>query len=179
MATGGESEDIVMNEALSPFSAENRFETLSDNDDGSDFQLNDDERNRLNKRRRTTGKSLTSNHLEQQVTNQKPPPLIVLHSNIDKIKEQLLKLNITEYTLRLTSEGTRIFCSKLGEYKTLKENMISSKIPFFTHRLKDEQVTKFVLKGLHKMDTNEIKDAIQINNSKPATVQALKTKKSK
>jgi hypothetical protein len=128
------------------------------------------------------GKKQKTNHNEEPKASQpknptSSPPLVILHSNVVQLKSELKQLSITDYSMKMTSEGTRIFIRTRPDYEKAKKFFIDQKKPFFTHALKEDQLSKFVLSGLHKMPTDEIKGEIRAGSITPAMVKEMAIKK--
>jgi hypothetical protein len=173
MASG--AADVVMidqNKLNDELLRANPYGNLSD-----DLNIEEDEWQTLNgktKKRRYTNQSPTQ--LSQPPKMEKPPPIVLLGTEVDKIHAQLKGLAITNYSLKLTGEGTKIFTTCLDDYRKVKNSLINNNINFFTHQLKEDQMSKFVLSGLHKMPVSEVLKALSDAGKPPKVVKEMRTK---
>jgi hypothetical protein len=128
------------------------------------------------KRQRTTSNTVSST----KPKNTKPPPLTLLNIDITKIQTELRQLALSEsYNLKLTGDGTKVFTSNQDDYKKVKNSFITNKRHFFTHQLPEDQLTKFVLSGLHKMPIAEVFEALDKAGKTPKLVKQMNIKNEK
>jgi hypothetical protein len=154
--------------ALHNLNSNNRFYTLSGGDE-SDWE---DVPNNA-KRRKT--KTKNGNQVQPQKST-KPPPLVVLHTNTKELQAELAALGIKDFEMRMAGDSTRIFCKNNEDYEKVKKNFIDNTRAFFTHSLKEDQLSKFVLSGLPKMTDDEVKDALTMAGKTPKMVKTMQTR---
>jgi hypothetical protein len=158
--------DDENNDAESQLLQSNIFSTLAN--------TNADEKPELRKRRRVNDDSL-----KKHDKSHKPPPIVLLNVNVSKIQSDLKLLGITDFRLQLTSEGTKVLVNTTTDYNKVKNILIEKGTRFFTHQPRDEQLSKFVLSGLHKMTTEAVKDLLKNADKAPVRVVEMKIKDAK
>jgi hypothetical protein len=130
-----------------------------------------------NKKRKRTS-SITNTSTKPK--NTKPPPLTLLNINITQIQNELRQLDLSEnFNLKLTGEGTKVFTSNTSDYIKVKNSFISNKRNFFSHQMKEEQLAKFVLSGLHKMPVTDVFEALTEAGKTPKLVKQMQIKREK
>ena len=107
----------------------------------------------------------------------KPPPLTVFNFPIKDVKSELVFLGIQGHELKITNYGTKIFTNTNEDFKTIKNHFISKKREFYTHTLNEDRTNKFVIYGLHDMDTIDITNELTLNKIDPCNVKKLQIKK--
>jgi arsenate reductase-like glutaredoxin family protein len=144
----------------------NRFSPLSDNEEDWKDVKNNPKRRKQN----------SNNTTVQPKNPSKPPPLVILHTNAKQLQTEVSALGVKDFTMRMTSESTRIFFNNNEDYAKVKKNFIENKKAFFTHSLKEDQLSKFVLSGLHKMTDDEVKQAVSQAGKTPTLVKTMRTR---
>jgi hypothetical protein len=146
----------------------NTFSLLDNNNAG-------DKPEKIRKRRRVNNDDSLKKHEKVH----KPPPIVLLNVNVTKIQSDLKQLGISNFRLQLNSEGTKVFLATTSEYTKVKDILIEKKTRFFTHQPRDEQLSKFVLSGLHKMTTDAVKELLSRADKAPVRVAEMRIKDSK
>ena len=59
--------------------------------------------------------------------------------------------------IKVTENGINFFVESVEQHKELKTFCIKNNCKFYSHQLREEQKTKFVIYGLHEMDLTELK----------------------
>jgi hypothetical protein len=125
-------------------------------------------------------RDLFNQHKNQKMTNTQPtqkiPPIVIIGMTITKIKTLLTTLNITDCTIKLAKEGTKAFMKTIGDYNTLKNELGKDGHQFYTHQLRDEQTTKFVLHGLPKTTNDELTSELVKHKVSPVQIKELSVK---
>jgi hypothetical protein len=134
----------------------------------------DDDWEDLNKQPKRQRRETPATGSRQPQKSGSPPPLVVTHSNISQIHTELAAADVKDYTMKLTSDGTRIFIKNIDDYLKVKQYFKDNNKKFFTHSLKEDQLVKFVLCGLHKMTPEEVSDAISKAFKTPQMVKPMK-----
>jgi hypothetical protein len=143
----------------------------------SDVQIEDDEWQTLNNKNNKKRKFKQSPTRSSQPPKMaKPPPIVLIGIEVVKIHAHLKTIAITDYNLKLTGEGTKTFTNHLDDYRKVKNSLIDNNIHFFTHQLKEDQLAKFVLSGLHKMPVSEVLKALTDAGKPPKAVKEMRTK---
>lgn len=104
---------------------------------------------------------LTDNADEVMVTEQvvrKPriPPITVKCEARKQIDEGLLKLGISNYSIKTLRTGFNVYCSSAEDFGKARKMLETANAHHFTHQLHEEKQYKVVLSGLHKMDVNDL-----------------------
>lgn len=157
-----------MNKPNFYLSLNNRFESL---DTISENNTNDD-------MDQTSTTAKTSTNVDASATKVKVPPIVVGGQFYDKLINTLTQLEITLYTLKLTSVGIRINLSDMTRYKQILRAFKSPEhaMSFYTHDAGNKP-QKFVLKGL-PIHTNEtiIKSKLAESNLAPVDIKPMTIK---
>ena len=107
-----------------------------------------------------------------------PPISIIGKSRMDVINI-CNDLGLKKYFVKITSKGVNLYFNDVDEYMKARKHFSSNKYPSFTHDLHSEKQFRVVLKGLFKMDIDEIKHELELNNIKPIEVKEMVVKKRK
>lgn len=94
---------------------------------------------------------------------QKPPPVVIDTTSADFTKV-IDHIGTDGYFFRRTSLGTKVFSCNMEKYKHLLNGLKSTPFRYFTHRVVDNSSYKMVLKGLHKVSTELIKEELETNH---------------
>lgn len=108
-----------------------------------------------------------------------PPPITIVGSTLNDIQIITSTNNFENYSLKMTTEGIKIFTNDHESYQKLKSLLVTSEIQFYGHRLREEQLAKFVLHGLHKMKNEEILESLAKENIKPFQIKPINIKNKK
>lgn len=93
----------------------------------------------------------------------KPPPVVIDCSSAD-FKKVLDHIGPNGYFFRRTSMGTKVFSDNMEKYLSLLKGLKSTEFRYYTHKIPDSSTYKMLLKGLHKVPTDLIKDELEINH---------------
>lgn len=93
----------------------------------------------------------------------KPPPVVIDCSSAD-FKNVLDHIGSNGYFFRRTSMGTKVFSDNMEKYTSLLKGLKSTEFRYFTHKISDSSTYKMLLKGLHKVPTELIKDELETNH---------------
>ena len=116
--------------------------------------------------------------VQSPANKQKPPPLLL---DQNKSRAELNKFSTdtrVKFVTKQRKGGTTIFTHSINDFNAMKKYFAEHKIPYFTHRTADEQVSKFVLHGLDNLATEIIAENLYKHNLKPKAIKKwlLKTK---
>jgi hypothetical protein len=114
-----------------------------------------------------------------KVAAAKPPPINFLGKSLDQVKAILTRLQIEKYEMKLTTEGIRLFLMTTETYKKVREELKVTGVQYFTHQLREDQMSKFVLHGLPELDTDEIASEIKTSGSVPQAIKKMHIKKAR
>ena len=119
-----------------------------------------------------------NNMSQNSFTSTQLPPITVFGVGISDLskKVSLLLPNKNDIKYKLTQFGIKIFVNNATDYKKLRDCLLKSDVRCYTHRLKDEQTRKFVMYGLHDMDTDTLKDIFVQNDIYPSDIKKMKMK---
>lgn len=111
----------------------------------------------------------------------KPPPINIVGLNYYQVQHftNSLKLFEGQFQLKLTPSGVKVFPASIDAFKALKFRLQNFCVEFFTHQLREEQTTKFVLHGLYEMTEIDLLNLLQEQNIQPIKVKAMKIKNKK
>lgn len=106
----------------------------------------------------------------------KLPPLVIVGSTITMVKNLLKQLSILNVSLKLTMDGIKAFTNSTVDFHKVKEGLDNNNLKYFTHQLRDEQKSKFILKGLPEMDHDEIMSELMEKGLRPVNIKELNIK---
>jgi hypothetical protein len=111
----------------------------------------------------------------------KPPPITVTQLNIVELEEklQLFSIDKSEIKFRLTKYGTKVFVNTNESFQKLKSFFLANNIQFYSHTLKEDRHTKFVLYGLPELEISDIKNELNALNFHPEDIKKLTIKEQK
>ena len=103
------------------------------------------------------------------------PPIVVRAQNFYEICQKIDSLSV-KVTYKHMSIGTSILTNNVQEHKRVIEFLKTEKIYFFTHDVKSEKPFKVVLRGLHSITENELKEELTRKQLEPLSVFLMKRK---
>ena len=106
---------------------------------------------------------------------EKTPPIVVKVPNMYTLSQKLSQEKFS-VSYKNMSIGTAIITHGIEEFKRLIEVLKSENVPYFTHDIKSEKPLKVVLRGLHEMPEDEIKQELTNRNLCPLGVFKMKRK---
>lgn len=148
--------------AVANVETHNPYDSLSDKDDGDD--LNDilSKSTRPNKRSARTLNNTT--HLDKKPKNEtistnkmRPPPLTA--PSLSRVAASNFLANLVDgknFQIRMSNDGIKLYAPSIESFIAAKNKLVESDIKFYTHTLKDEQTSKYVLNGFYKTDINDV-----------------------
>lgn len=107
------------------------------------------------------------------------PPITVKALDRKILTKSMNRLNITKFRLHLTSVGTNIFVEQVEDYKKFCEALKTEKIAFFTHDLPGEKQVKVVLRGLDKMEHEELTELLKECGVCPIEIKTITPRQSR
>ncbi|KAG5670078.1 hypothetical protein PVAND_000363 [Polypedilum vanderplanki] len=113
----------------------------------------------------------------QKISTEKFPPLIVFGQSISKIQEITNSIGSSNVQLKLVKEGIKVFVSTNSDFVKIQESFAKNSFHYYTHQLREEQLSKFVIHGLPKLETDIIKQALESAKLNPVTIKDLNIKK--
>lgn len=121
----------------------NQFDVLSDNQDEIVVK----------------GKKLKTNTSETKRI--RIPPITVFEQTREKITELLEAIQVKNYSVQLLRRAIHVFCESADDFKKVRAKLSEVTAQYYTHELEEDRSYKVVLKGLHQMDTKELKNILQ------------------
>lgn len=97
--------------------------------------------------------NVSSHSRKNATTTSKPPPITVKGKMYGQIIDYLKKVK-DMFTLKLNPDGIQISPVNTNAPKGIKKILAENHLKYFTHPLREEQLSKFVLHGFY--DTPEI-----------------------
>lgn len=110
-------------------------------------------------------------------TSNKLPPIVIVGKSIAEVREILTKAGTKDVSMKQTRDGIKTFATTIDDFTKLKKLLLESKAQFFSHQLREEQTTKFVLHGLPKLSCDDIMAELTAKGVKPAQVREMNIKK--
>lgn len=111
-----------------------------------------------------------------KITNTiKPPPINIVGLDIKNVKHILgnIKTFENDFITQLSPQGIKVFPTSLDAYRALKFHLQTSKIKFFTHALREDQTTKFVLHGMYSMPEDELMSHLKDVEISPIKIKRM------
>lgn len=162
---------------------ENTYGLLTDKD-----EFIDPNEIRKKSRKRSLSPITDATHLDKKSKNEslnptnklRPPPLTI--PALTRLKANDFLSNVVDgnkFIIRLSNDGTKLFAPSIEAFNDAKSNLAAAGIKFYTHALRDEQTSKFVLNGFFKAEENEIIKFLNEVGVKPVKVKniAIKNKR--
>lgn len=119
----------------------------------------------------------TSNVITNMIKPKKPPP-VVIDSSADFTKV-LDHIGSNGYFFRRTSMGTKIFSENMDRYTSLLSGLKATSFKYHTHKVSDNSTYKMVIKGLHKVSTELIREELEHKHGvKCVDIKEITTKRS-
>ena len=87
---------------------------------------------------------------------QKVPPI----DSSTEFSKVLKQFGNDGYFFRRTSMGTKIFSDNMEKYLSLLQDLKSTDFRYHTHKIYDNSNYKMILKGLHNIPTNILRDEL-------------------
>ncbi|KAG5674277.1 hypothetical protein PVAND_004257 [Polypedilum vanderplanki] len=113
----------------------------------------------------------------QKISTEKFPPLIVFGQSISKIQEVTNSIGSSNVQFKLVKEGIKVFVSTNSDFVKIQESFAKNSFHYYTHQLREEHFSKFVIHGLPKLEIDIIKQALVSAKLNPVTIKDLNIKK--
>jgi hypothetical protein len=159
----GHMSSTVQNTIMTTPSDNNYFKILDGNKDFINTT------NPTRKRQRTL-----SDHGFSATKPQKTPPINILGKSIGDVTTLMQKT--CKHELKMTREGIRVFLSSKQDFDLTISELKKNKINYYTHQLREDQLTKFVIYGLPKVSTDDIKKGLTTAGCAPVSAKEMKIK---
>ncbi|KAG5666232.1 hypothetical protein PVAND_017808 [Polypedilum vanderplanki] len=140
----------------------NTYECLNNDDDGQTIET-----------------ILTKGNKQNNQISQKPPPINLFGITLQQLDNILKQLDKINYELKLTTEGIKLFAKTISVYKNIRELLKKANVQYYTHQLREEQMTKMVLHGLPDSYVITIVQALNEVNLYPVMVKNMQIKNSR
>lgn len=165
--------------STSTTTTQNQFEPLNNDEDLSETDSLMEVQSQASKRRRISNSQ--NDQIRQPKAAPKPPPINISGKSFTEVQQILASTSIprTDYQTKLTPQGVRVFASNDDVYKLIYEKLRTDEAKFYTHQLREEQTTKFVLHGLYKMSETELLEKLAEADIKPSKVKTLTIRQQK
>lgn len=105
----------------------------------------------------------------------KPPPITITNPQ-EGNPVQLLNSSGAKFTMRILSLGLKVFPENVEGHIAIINALKNSTLQFFTHPMRSDGKLKVVLKGLPRVDTNDIaSDLGERHNLVPSAIRLIPT----
>lgn len=128
---------------------------LQSNPFGALAHLDDDDENTSASESDDIRAHTHNTHSNNQNNTIKTPPIITTGNY--NVNEIMRVLNITKYTYKQMSIGTKILIENKEEHDKCQKYLTEKKIEFYSHRPRGNKILKAVVYGLPQTDTNQLK----------------------
>jgi hypothetical protein len=148
----------------------------------SDMDLNDDNQSTMSSSTTSRRKLIASRKQKSdQIISNKPPPITIVGLDYASILVQLktVKEIKNNYELKLAPNGIAVYTLSTDDYKKVKQHLQWQRIKFFTHALREEQMSKFVLHGFYNTDEADVMENITTTGITPVKVKKMTIKNKK
>lgn len=110
-----------------------------------------------------------------------PPPLTIVGQDYNAVNRILTNVKTfdNDFAIKLAPIGIKVFPSTTENFKKLKSHLQSTDVKFFTHSLKEEQTSKFVLHGLNDMPESDLLSLLKELSLEPLKVKKMNIVKKK
>jgi hypothetical protein len=161
---------------LTPINSSNQFNRLNPDDDMSD---NDSLQSQASKRRKISKSSHHPANTQPQNSVHKPPPITVHYKTFSHVSDAMKKFNNEDYSIKLTSQGIKIFTTTTAVFKSVKNHLQSASMEIHTHALREEQLSKFVLHGYYNSPDETLMWHLKQAKLNPIKVKQMTIKQKK
>jgi hypothetical protein len=117
-------------------------------------------------------------HPVREKSPPKPPPFTIQGLDYHHVMD-LLKRFKNCYTLKLTSSGVQVFPINKDTFQKMKQHFDNQGTQYFTHALREEQMSKFVLHGYINVEETTLMDQLKAIKLEPARVKKMSVKQKK
>lgn len=150
---------------------------LSDNNSEASLALS-----KSSKRSRLTSPKKQKPKQKSDQNALKTPPLTIVNETYSRVKTKIDKaLNFQHglYQIKFNPNGIQVFPTSTEVFQKIKKCLIESNSYFFTHDLREEQMSKFVLHGYITTSENDLMKLLKEVNVTPVKVKTLTIKNKK
>lgn len=161
-----------------PSTSSNQFSSLNPDVDLSD----DDDRSMYSGISASSKRSKPSNNKKQKnPLSPSPPPLTIIGQDYNAVCRILTNVKTfdNDFAIKLAPSGIKVFPSTTENFKKLKIHLQTIRAKFFTHSLREEQTSKFVLHGLNDMLESELLTLLKEESLEPLKVKKMNIMKKK
>lgn len=106
----------------------------------------------------------SSNKVVPDSFKPKKPPPVVIDTTSATFTKVIEHIGTNGYFFRRTTLGTKVFSDNMERYQHLLRELKTTSFRYFTHKVTDNSNYKMVLKGLHKVSTDLIKEELESNH---------------
>jgi hypothetical protein len=154
----------------------NAFDALSNCDDA--MSVNTVSSLASRKRGKAISTSNDDSKKQKLEIKAKPPPITIKRASRQNVIEFMSdrKAKMNDYILKFSSEGVKIHSKDTNAFSFLRDILKDGKAKFFTHLLREDQMTKIVLHGLYNMEIDELKEHLNEADIKPADIKKMSIK---
>jgi hypothetical protein len=91
--------------------------------------------------------------------NSKPPPISIKQATRGDVMKffDSIRADKSKYTIKFVPDGVKIHPEDTNSHNLLRNELQKAKAKFFTHELRENQLTKIVLHGMYDMETSDLK----------------------
>lgn len=153
--------------------SENYFDLLSSEDEEENpSEFSTQTRKRKSQTVKTQPKK--SKYETKNANAPKPPPITIPSMNRPNAASFISTLpESKEFEIRFSADGIKIFAPSTEAFKAAKSKLIGSKTKFFTHLLRDEQTSKFILHGFYATELNELHSFLREAGVNPISIKNI------
>jgi hypothetical protein len=129
-----------------------------------------------------TANAASNDSKKQKIASEsKPPPITIKNATRGDVDEFLTEINAdkSQFTLKFTNEGVKVHPKSIDAFKMLRNSLQAGNAKFFTHLLREDQMTKVVLHGLYDMEINELKALLNELDINPSDIKKMSIRKQK
>lgn len=107
----------------------------------------------------------------------KNSPIIITNSNVSAVQNMCNKvIQSKKFEVKLLSIGIRVQVSEKEEHDNLCASLTKEKIGYFKYHTTETRPRKIVLLGLHKMETEELKEILAEKGVHPTEIKTLRVR---
>lgn len=130
-----------------------------------------------NKKRATPVSTQISSNGRNEVVvppTQKPPPITIPSMTSNAASSFLAGVEDGHnFQIRLSRQGLKLYAPNVDSYNDAKNKLKAGDHKFYTHLLREEQTSKFVLHGYYKADVGEIVNCLKEVGLNPLKVKNI------
>lgn len=116
---------------------------------------------------------IMKNNQQPRQAKVRVPPIAVFNSDRVKVIDLMKALNVTKFSLKSLRHSIHLYVEAAEDFKKVRERLNQDKISNYSHDLREERYFKVALKGLHKMNVDELRTELKDLQLEPVDIRII------